>query len=107
MDAIGAGMAFTIILGLIGVVYGFNRSDISKAKEVMEVLKERVQRLEDVQGNNIHALQGDVKDLSGKVDKLAEKVQVLASNVHNQKNTEGQLNQTLNLILKHFQDKEQ
>jgi len=102
VQAIGA-ILVSIIIGLISVVYWINRNEISKLNDTVDDLKTRVQRIEDVQGNSIEGLKEDVKELSHKVDKLTDNVQSLTSHVHNHKNTEGQLTQTLNLILKHLQ----
>jgi uncharacterized protein YoxC len=85
------GFSITIISGVATYLFA-KVSDHEK----------RVQRIEDVQGNTIEGLKDDVKTLSHKVDTLTEKVNILAANVHNKKNIDGQISQTLNLILKHF-----
>ena len=94
------GLLISITLGLIAIVYWIHRNEIAASKEKIEGLEKRVQRIEDVQGNTIQGLKEDVKQLTKKVDTLTEKVNILAANVHNKKNIDGQLSQTLNLILR-------
>ena len=83
------GLGFSILSG-VGIYFFTRTSDHEK----------RIQRIEDVQGNTIEGLKEDVNELSKKVDTLTEKVNILAANVHNKKNIDGQLSQTLNLILR-------
>lgn len=83
------GLGFSILSG-VGIYFFARTSDHEK----------RIQRIEDVQGNTIEGLKEDVNELSKKVDTLTEKVNILAANVHNKKNIDGQLSQTLNLILR-------
>lgn len=83
------GLGFSVISG-VGIYLFTRTSDHEK----------RIQRIEDVQGNTIEGLKEDVYALTKKVDTLTEKVNVLAANVHNKKNIDGQINQTLTLVLK-------
>lgn len=66
-------------------------------------IEKRVQRLEDVQGGAVDGLKADIKEMEVKVDKLTEKINTLASNIHAQKNADNYLNATLNAILKHLE----
>ena len=65
-------------------------------------IERRVQRLEDVQGGTVESLKADIKEMEVKVDKLTEKINTLAANIHAQKNADNHLNATLNAILKHL-----
>ncbi|MFN9518413.1 MAG: hypothetical protein ACK574_01620 [Bacteroidota bacterium] len=87
---------FNLIVGALTIVGGylFNSS---------QSLDRRVQRLEDVQGSAIDGLKQDIKDMEIKLDKLTEKVNQLASNVHAAKNAENQLTSTLTAILKYLE----
>lgn len=67
-------------------------------------LEKRVQRLEDVHGGTVESLKTDIKEMEVKVDKLTEKINTLAANIHNQKNSENILNATLTAILKHLEN---
>lgn len=67
-------------------------------------IEKRVQRLEDVQGGTVESLKADIKEMEVKVDKLTEKINTLAANIHNQKNSENILNATLTAILKHLEN---
>ncbi len=102
------GLLITITLGLIGIVYWIHRGEIGMLKTRVEDLQERVQRIEDVQGNKIDELKEGVKDFKNEIKteihQLNEKISILSANVHNQKNTENQLSATMNAILKHLQN---
>ena len=57
---------------------------------------ERIQRLEDITGNEVKELKEELKDFKKEVN---QKLEDLKNMVHREKNQEGQLNQTMKLIL--------
>lgn len=67
--------------------------------------EKRIQRIEDVQGHKIDQLSEDFKQFKIEVD---NKLEAILGMIHKEKNVEGQINQTLNLLLKHLEshDKE-
>ena len=64
---------------------------------------ERIQRLEDITGNEVKELKDDVKELKREMNdrfkELETKMGEIAHNINKEKNSENQLNQTMKLIL--------
>ena len=81
-----AGIFWSIVSGV--VIYVFTRSSDHE---------KRIQRIEDVQGSKIDNL---AKDLHEFKNEMSKKIDDLTFMVHKDKNMEGQLNQTLGLLLK-------
>ena len=75
-------------------VYLFNQT---------QSLGQRVQRLEDVQGNSINLLINNSEKMQTKIDNMSLDIQALKATVHNQKNSENQLNATLTALLKQLE----
>jgi exosome complex RNA-binding protein Rrp4 len=90
----------SLVLGLAGYIW--NDAKVRNEKTALKVdnLEKRVQKIEDIQGNKLDSLSGEFKefkkDISQKIDGLTEMI-------HKDKNMEGQLNQTLSLLLKELQ----
>ena len=77
---------------------------VEMLKEKTEALDKRAQKIEDIQGskldvqnNKIDTLAADFKEFKHDVN---DKLDALTVMVHKDKNMEGQLNQTLGLLLK-------
>ena len=87
------GLGFTTISG-IGIYLFTRSSDHEK----------RIQRIEDVQGSQVKELKDELHELSTKVQELTDKVNIMAANIHNQKNTDNVLNMTLSQILKYLEN---
>jgi hypothetical protein len=80
------GIFWSVLSGI--VIYLFTRSSDHE---------KRIQRIEDVQGTKIDNLAKDLNDFK---KEMGSKIDGLTSMVHKDKNMEGQLNQTLTLLLK-------
>lgn len=87
------GLGFTTISGI--AIYLFTRSTDHE---------KRIQRIEDVQGSQVKELKDELHELSTKVQELTDKVNIMAANIHNQKNTDNVLNMTLSQILKYLEN---
>lgn len=80
------------IMALVGVsTYLFN---------VVQTLKERVQALEDIHTIKLDALIKKVDKLEYSNEKMELKLNELSHNIHKEKNTEHQLTQAINLLIK-------
>jgi hypothetical protein len=80
------------IMALVGVsTYLFN---------VVQTLKERVQALEDVHTIKLDDLIKKVDKLELSNEKMEQKLNELSHNIHKEKNTEHQLTQAINLLIK-------
>lgn len=66
-------------------------------------LKERVQRVEDLQGSKLDNLKQDFDDFR---HEMKEELKNIATQIHKEKNQEQQMNTVLSLILKHLENKE-
>lgn len=84
------GIFWTIASGV--TIYLFNTTSS---------LKERTQRLEDLQGNKLDTLKKEFDDFRLEMKK---ELQNIASQIHKEKNMESQMNVTLRLLLKHLEE---
>jgi outer membrane murein-binding lipoprotein Lpp len=98
---------FGLVCTLVGIIYATLTTKINKLEVKQENLHEnlvpKVQKLEDIQGTKIDLVSTQMNEQKKSIEILTEKVNVLAHNFHSSKNVEGQLNQTMNAILKHLQ----
>jgi hypothetical protein len=94
---------FGVTCGLIGIIYSTLVAKQNKVEVKVDNVIPRVQSLEDIQGTKIDMLIVKIDLVEKSNEKLTEKVNTLATNFHSSKNIEGQLNQTMNAILKHLQ----
>lgn len=90
----------SICIGLIGIVYWIHRGEIAGLKTMAEDLKQRTQKLED-----IHTIKID--QVAAKLDKLEQKFEELAYNIHKEKNIEGQMLQIMNLVYKELSKRDE
>lgn len=70
---------------------------VEVSKEKIDLLEKRVQKIEDVQGNQLDTLTKDLKEFKYDVNSKLDALKVM---IHKDKNMEGQLNTTLGLLLK-------
>lgn len=67
---------------------------------------ERIQRLEDITGNEVKELKEDMREFRTELKEFKKEVNEnldsLKSMIHREKNQEGQLNQTMKLLLDHL-----
>lgn len=65
-------------------------------------LKERVQRVEDLQGSKLDNLKDEFDDFR---KEMKEELKNIATQIHKEKNIENQMSTVLSLILKELEDK--
>ena len=86
--------------GLLTYIWNDSKKRNDKTEIKVELLERRVQKIEDIQGNKLDALSSDFKEFKHDVN---EKLEALRVALHKEKNMEGQLNQTLTLLLREFE----
>jgi hypothetical protein len=102
-------LGFSLVISLIGYIWSQSSSRISKLELAKEDLKERTQRLEDVQGLKLDEVIKTIeknKEAQDRVNReILDKVDAVKNMVYKEVNQENKLNKTLELLLKELSNK--
>ena len=93
--------AYTSIFIFLGGIFWTIASGVTIYLFTMVIsLKERVQRVEDIQGTKLDNLSADFKEFQ---KEMKHDLGALKTALHREKNAENQLNTTLTLVLKELE----
>jgi hypothetical protein len=94
----------SVTFGLGAYIWNDSKKRAEKTESKVEVLEKRCQKIEDIQGNKLDNLSADFKEFKHDV---TAKLDVLTTMIHKEKNQEGALNQTLTLLLKELERRDE
>ena len=92
-----------LVCGLATYIWNDAKKRNEKTEFKVDVLENRVQKIEDIQGNKLDNLSAEFKEFKHDIN---DKLESLRQMFHKDKNEQVQTHAVLSLILKHLENKE-